>query len=355
MKSTVLVPLCLLSTVAAAGQLSKPYFAATTPGAWSLYELTASGVDPYRYTYTRLPDEDRRARAELRVDFTGQFAATSSRSVYTFERGFVIDTMWLDYNRHVERMAGGSTQSPDLTPMDASTIAAIRESVSNFDDALTFVGAETIDGRACDHYSYEAPSGGPAPTIEAGDLWLDPTVPFGIVLQKAEIKERSGAVRSTYQMRLLETGASDGPELDPAAPVVTAVAAATGAATIGGGPAAIADLAEAFDTGAIGLRVRVVEGSGGRRLTLEVSNATDARIDVSIPEGPSSLPAGPLLGTLTVVTSRSVALHLAPGETSTPVEVEQDGDRGAASGSCELSRSGDTTSMTGHVTVGSLP
>ena len=48
---------------------------------------------------------------------------------------------------------------------------------------VTFEGTETVAGHACDRYAYSVTLGGPAPGKEEGKLWLDPTVPFGVVKQ----------------------------------------------------------------------------------------------------------------------------------------------------------------------------
>ena len=69
----------------------------------------------------------------------------------------------------------------------------------------TFKGTETIEGKPCDHYSYTRGKKGDA-QFEKGDIWLNPTVPFGVVKHTMTFTDPSGKVLWTVDSRLVDSG-----------------------------------------------------------------------------------------------------------------------------------------------------
>ena len=187
-----------------------PYFAATVPGAWSRYAMTSDGKTESTYTYRRLPDENGRAQVELRTDFTsGQFQGTWSRNRYVLSRHFHLEDDALSFSKHCERLFMQTNTMPEEQEMPAATLPNIVAAAIDYGRSVKFVGTETIEGRECDHYSYHYVSKEKNRTIFDGEVWLNASVPFGLVRESARIKPKVGP-SSTYSMTLAETGT--GPE-----------------------------------------------------------------------------------------------------------------------------------------------
>ena len=63
-----------------------------------------------------------------------------------------------------------------------------------------------VNGKSCDRYSYTRDTK-TFPTVETGDIWLDPTVPFGVVKHTTTEKDRaSGKVEYTTETVLVTSG-----------------------------------------------------------------------------------------------------------------------------------------------------
>jgi len=182
------------------------YFAATVPGAWSRYAMTSDGKTESSYTYRRLPDEDSRAQVELRTDFTsGQFQGTWSKNRYVLSRRFHLEDDALSFSKHCERLFMQTNTMPEEQEMPAATLPNITAAAIDYGRSVKFVGTEKIEGRECDHYTYHYVTKEKNRTIFDGEVWLNASVPFGLVRESARIKPKVGP-SSTYSMTLAETG-----------------------------------------------------------------------------------------------------------------------------------------------------
>lgn len=203
------------AATASAGDLPKPYFAATKPGTWTRYESKSPQVEGTTvYTYVRLPDDGGRVVISLRVDFpTGPYRGTWSKTTYVTKAGFDAAADLINFLSVIE---GSTYEMPGQAPMkeqDETTLEAIRLAVSNYEGAFSPKGSASVDGRACDQFTYKAPSKGPNPTVDTGEIWLDSTLPFGIVRQVGTITNKQGEVMSKYDMRLLAHGTGEPPPI----------------------------------------------------------------------------------------------------------------------------------------------
>lgn len=183
-----------------------PYFAATVPGAWSRYTMTSDGKTESTYTYRRLPDEDGRAQIELRTDFTsGQFQGTWSTNRYVLSRHFHLEDDALSFSKHCERLFMRTNTMAEEQELPAATLPNIVAAGVDYGRSVKFAGTETIEGRVCDHYTYHYVSKEKNRTIYDGEIWMDATVPFGLVRESASIKPKVGKP-SKYTMTLTATG-----------------------------------------------------------------------------------------------------------------------------------------------------
>jgi hypothetical protein len=336
------------ATILAGGaraETGKSHFAATTPGSWALQELVAPGVAPSRYTYTRLADQDGKVQLEIKVEFlAGAGAGTSSTSRYLLGKDFDLARDGLSYLRFVESYA---FVGPDgaVTALPAETAAAIRESASDFRGGLTLRDRQEIEGHACDHFAYRAPSGGAAPTLSEGEVWLDASVPFAIVRQTGTVKDKAGKVQSSFTVRLIDSGAGSA----SAAPAQAR--AATAEATPIPGPLT---LAKAYGGEKVRLRVEVAAGSLGKKLLVTLENKTDEALRVVIPKGKTVLPAGTPLETLVVVSPGEQVVEVPAGGRAEPAELTQAAARGVVEGKFDLSMYEGTPLFSGSVTMDSL-
>ena len=104
-----------------------------------------------------------------------------------------------DLRRPVERVARTRAErvgrSDDLVLKLCDADAAIAE------DYFTKVTGELLENA----FKFSAP-GSPV-QVETGEIWLNETVPFGLVKQKAVTKEESGKLVSQFEMLLVDSGA----------------------------------------------------------------------------------------------------------------------------------------------------
>jgi len=186
------------------------YFGATVPGAWSRFTVTSNGKTESTYTYRRLPDEDGRAQVELRTDFTGgPSKGTWSTSRYVLAKSFHLQDDALSFSKHCERLFMRTDTTPREDELPKASIPNIVASAIDYARSVKFAGTETIEGRACDHYTYRYVSKERNRTTYDGEVWLDGSVPFGLVREAASIKSKYGP-SSNYSMTLTATGT--GPE-----------------------------------------------------------------------------------------------------------------------------------------------
>jgi hypothetical protein len=183
-----------------------PYFAATVPGAWSRYTVTSDGKTESTYTYRRLPDEDGRAQVELRTDFlSGPSKGTWSTNRYVLSKSFRLEDDALSFGKHPERLFMRTDTMAAEEEMPKATLPNIIAAGVDYGHSVRFAGTATIDGKECDHYTYRYVSKEKNRTIYDGEVWLNASVPFGLVRESASLKPKYGP-SSKYSMTLAATG-----------------------------------------------------------------------------------------------------------------------------------------------------
>jgi len=323
-----------------------PYFAATTPGAWSRYAMTSEGKTESAYTYRRLPDEDGHARVELKVDFTaGQFEGTWSTNRYILAKGFRLEDDALSFSRHCARLLMQSDKMDKMMEMDAATLPNIVDAAIDYAASVKFAGTEKVEGRDCDHYTYHYVSTEKNPTTYDGELWMNASVPFGLVRESASLKSQAGP-ESKYSMTLAATGSGSDSGSGPA-PEVSAKPAGTGDGRL--------TLAEAYIRGLVELDVRVdPDSKQGSRLFIAVVNKSEAPLRLSVTEGATSFAAGMPLDTLKIRVKKAATIDVRPGEKSPEVAAEQEGSRRALEGTFTLVVYDGEPLFAGSVTAGTV-
>ena len=326
------------------GDLAKPYFAATKPGAWAEYLLTMPDGSKSSYSYERGADDAGRAVIVMQCKIlAGPGKDAKTKLTYILPRTFNLERDGLNYGKFTEKMlmdSGGAE-----VPVDEKTLEIIRQCTKDFGGAVTFEAAEKIGSRACDRYSYSAKSGGPNPTVETGKLWLDSTVPFAIVRQSAKVVNPDGTLVSQFDMVLQETGLNQ---------LIAEAAATPAPPELKKAPSKVT-LADGFKTGRAGMEIEVVPGSSGRSLLLTLVNKTDAELTVAVPAGEMDFEVDSPVHTLKITTRKAAEVVLPANEKADPLTVGQRGTRGIAEGHCSLSVYEGTPLFSGSVTMGPLP
>jgi len=317
------------------------YFGATIPGAWSRYSMTSDGRTESAYTYRRLPDDKGQAQVELKVEFTaGQFEGTWSTNRYVLSKDFRLDDDALSFSRHCTRLLMQSDKMDKAMEMDAATLPNIVAAAIDYAASVKFAGTETVEGRDCDHYTYHYVSSEKNPTTYDGELWMNASVPFGLVRESATLKSEAGPA-SKYSMTLAATGSdSGGPPPAPSA-----------------GPGRPAEgtlsLAEAYIQGLVELDVRVdPDSKHGARLFIAVVSKSEAPLHLAATAGAMSFAAGMPLETLKIRLPKAATLDLRPGEKSPELTAEQEGSRRALEGKFTLVVYGGEPLFAGSVTAG---
>ena len=203
---TLAVGLLAATGNVARAQFRKSYFVATKPGAWSRYSVSYGGPSTMEYTYRRLPDEKGSPRIEFTMEFkSGQAKGKQFVYVSWFKPGFPIEKDALSYGNWITAMTTQQGKNkPRQTP--ASELAATVATMANYASIARYVDSAVVDGKTSDHYRYEwAPPAKP-PRVESGNLWLNETVPFGIVKSDMTIKNKAGQTVSTMQTKLVASG-----------------------------------------------------------------------------------------------------------------------------------------------------
>jgi len=334
----------------------KPYFAATHPGTWAKYESSWEMPDGMAgtniYIYIRAPDSGDRVRIEFDTEtLAGPGAGMVTRQLLIMEPGFDLAGNFLNHGKFTEAsIAQSGDGPPSLT--QANVLAIIREAAGDLTNSVTFMGRVEKEGRDCDLYAYSFESGGPHVSFQEGEICLDETVPFGLVYQKGRVTNAEGELTSSFEQKLLESGA-DAPgtaallAMTPeAAPTTTEGAPSEGLPAI--------NLLEAYQGEKIRLVVEVLEGSGGRRLELVVMNKAEEPIDLVVPSGPMTIPADSPLGVLNLYVGEEQRFSLAPGGSSPALSVGQPGERGATAGKFQLTVYDGQPLYQGSVTVGPM-
>jgi len=339
---TLASPALRASATKGTGGYRARYFAATTPGSWSRYTVTADGKTESTYTYRRLPDQNGHPQVELRADFTaGQFQGTWSTSRYLLSRDYHIEDDALSYARHTERLLMQSDKMDKMQELDAATLPNIIAAAIDYASSVRFVDTETVAGRLCDHYAYHYVSKERNTTTYDGELWMNGSVPFGLVREAASIKMKTGP-GSKYSMTLDATGRDSEQE-----------AARTAPAPSSGGSVEELRFTEAYRKGMIELDARVDPSSKpGERLLIAAVNKGEAPLHLTIPAASMIFEAGTPLDTLTVRAKEARELDVAPGGTSPEFTVDQEGDRRVLEGKFTLVIYEGSPLFAGSVTSG---
>lgn len=325
-----------------AGELRQDYFRATQPGAWSQYDLTTKDGTASVYSYERKPDDAGRVVLELEVKTTaGAGAGSESTMTYTMPKDFVLAKNGLNYGKFTEQM---TMQYGDMVmPVDANTLEIIRGAEKDYRGKLTFSGTETIQGLACDRYTYALNGAGPVPTKESGTLWLNDAVPFAIVRHAGKVVNLDGTVASDFDMVLKDRGQI---VMTPEEPAVAPTPEAPPAP-------AVVTLAEGFKAGRVGFELKAL--AAGRQLSVALRNETEAELTVNVPAGAHDYFADFPLDTLKFKVGKALRLVIPAGETADPFVVDQRGPRGLVEGACTLSTYEDKPIFMGSATMGNLP
>ena len=267
------------------------------------------------------------------------------------EPGFDLAGNFLNHGKFT---AASIAQSGDGPPslMQANVLAIIREAAGDLTNSVTFKSRVEKEGRDCDLYAYSFESGGPHVSFQEGEICLDETVPFGLVYQQGRMTNAEGELTSSFEQKLLESGADAGGTAALLAMTPEAAPAAGEGAPTEGLPAI--NLLEAYQNEKVRLVFEVLEGSGGRRLDLVVVNTAEEPIDLVVPSGPVTIPADSPLGVLNLYVGEEQRISLAPGGSSPALSVGQPGERGATAGAFQLTVYDGRPLYQGSVTVGPM-
>ena len=333
----MIVMIAGVAAVAGAGELKKEYFGATKQGAWATYTLEASDGTKSESSSQRNADEDGHVVVEESVKITaGVGVGTESKNTYMLPKKFNISADWLSYGKFTEKMT--MKYGTMVMPVNDTTLAAIKKGSKDYRGSMTFEAVEKIDGHMCDRYAYSVVIAGPAPGKETGQLWLDATVPFGIVRQVAKSSNADGTT-SSFEIKLQEIGAVQLNTADVVPPVENIPAAP-----------AVVSLIDGYTAGRIGLEVTVEKGSEGKHLQLAFINKTDKELTVKLAAGALEIPASSPIGTLKIVVKKAVDVVVPAEAMAESITVDQQPGRGAFEGKFELSVYEGTQLYSGSVT-----
>jgi hypothetical protein len=326
-----------------AGELKKDYFGATTPGTWAEYQLEASGGTKATSSSQRTADADGHVVLEETTKIqAGPGAGSESKNTLVMPQDFNLARDCLSYGKFTEKMT--MKYGDMVMPADATTLEAIKKGAKDFRGAVTFEAVELVDGHTCDRYAYAVAIGGPGALKETGQLWLDASVPFGIVRQVAKSPNSDGSSASTFELKLLHTGKVQ-VDAPPAGPTPMARAPAA--------PSVVA-LVEAYQADRVAIEVAVEKDSGGRQLQLTFINKTETELTVQVAAGALSIPASDPIGALKIVVKKAANIIVPAGAAAEPIVVEQQPGRGALEGKFTLSVYEGTLLYSGSITRGTV-
>lgn len=338
--------LFLVIGTAWSGELKTSYFTATKPGAWSHYLLTSSDGTKSSYVYERQADNDGRTVIEVRIKvLEGEGKDSRVKNTHIQSPSFDLDRDGLSYIKFTEEMS--LNYNGNDMPVDEATLAVVKDSSKDFRGAVTFEATEKIGDRTCDRYGYSAKTGGPQPTVETGQLWVDPAVPFAIVKQAAKVSGDDGTKIAEFEMQLQDTGLNQpgaGTAIVPPPPVAENVTV----------PSRIS-LSSAFKAGLVGMDIEAIPGSAGRNLRLTLVNTTDGELTVTIPAGDSDFAVASPVTTLRITLPKAASVVLPANDKAAPLPVTQRGKRGIVEGKCTLSIFEGNPLFSGSATMDSLP
>ncbi len=326
-----------------AGELKKDYFGATKPGAWAEYKMESSDGTRSASSSQRNADEDGHVVVVESVKIqAGAGAGTEVKNTFVLPKDFNLARDWLSYGKFTEKMT--MKYGEMVMAVDANTLAAIKKGSKDYRGAVSFEATEKVDGHNCDRYAYAVAVAGPAPLKESGQLWLDDSIPFGIVRQVAKPLAGDGSSASSYEIKLQQTGAVQ-VEAPATAPVTAEKAPAL--------PSVVA-LVEAYQAGRVSIEVAVEAGSAGHRLQLTINNKTETELTVKLPEGELSIPASDPIGALKIVVKKAASIVVPGSGDAAPISVAQQPGRGALEGKFKLSVYEGTLLYSGSITRGTV-
>lgn len=305
----------------------KAYFTTTKPGAFAKYRMTAPGAPDGFTTYTRLPDEHGQQRLQVRFEVTAEGKTTISYSSYTLEEGFSLEQDALGFGKAIES-ASVWHEGEDPEDLDDDDLEDLRAATPDFGPTATLFKTETVEGKRCDRYKYTQRHSGEREGLETGSIWLNESVPFGLVRQSGAARDASGKVLFRFGMTLVDSGVR--------APAAARAAAPRAQRSAAGPPVRLAD---AYEEGQVELSVEVAPGSAGSGLRVVFKNTSDEAIRLAIPSGATTLTAAPPVETLRLESASTWVFDLEPGESSDPVELSQTGSRRVARGKFVISLS----------------
>ena len=321
----------------------RPYFGATKTGTWAQYAMKIEGQPDMSYVTTRLADEEGQQRVQTRIAYIVSGATTTASTDYLLKAGYSLESDALGFGK---ALVGMSSSTPGTKPnvMPPAVVESARKSMPDYAASARFIGTDNIGGKLSEHYSYTQKHPGNPARIEAGEIWLNDSVPFGLVKQKAVTTEESGKIVSRMEMLLVDSGtASVGPKSADA--TTQAKGSASGHMS----------LADAFKAGRVELAVTVVGGStDGRSLRVGFKNKGDDMLHLTIPAGATTLDVGSPVDKLRLQSSAAKSLDIAPGATSPAMELAQTGSRRAIEGSFAVNVYEGTPLFSGSVTMGTV-
>jgi len=344
-RAIIVVAIAAFHSIAIGGELNRNYFGAVQPGDWVSQELTAPDGSKSTYTTQRLPDVDGRIVVEFGVKvIAGAGEGSESKTIVHLPADFNFARDWLSYGKFTEKMS--MEYSGMAMPIDDATLEIIRDSSKDYRGAVTFAGTETIDGYECDHYTYTVPVAGATPQNEVGDLWLNDTVPFGIVRQSAKMIAADGTEVSSYDIRLTDKGRE---EMEGTA----ADESSASEPEIPAGPIEVG-LLEGYQSELFAFEISAVPETGGRKLEIMLRNKSDREITVSIEAGDLVIPGSMPVEELLITIDQNMNLLIPAQKNSLVMVVDQRGSYGPVEGSFTLSYYEGTAYFTGSVTVDNL-
>lgn len=338
--ATLLAPLA--TDAASAGDLPRAYFAATAPGSWARYETSVSGGGRNAATYTRLEDADGGFVVEIASEFLeGPGAGGRSTSVFTLAPGFDWEKRFLSFGK---ALAGATFIMEGRPPLaqPQRMVQAMRDSMADYAGGFGTAGTATRGGVECDLYTFSAALGGPSPGTMSGEMCLSAAVPFGVVHQRATMRNESSG-ESSFETHLVDSGRGA-----PRAAPGQAAARPPGAA------AERMNIASAYQRGAIALDFRVPANTGGRVLEVALTNLGAEPLVIDVGTSTYAFEVGPPVGTLFFQPVYERQVELAPGETSSELHAGQSGDRGVREGTFRLVMVQGVPTLSGKVTVGKI-
>jgi len=329
----------VVSAADAAGY-RKAYFGATKPGSWAQYTMKVEGQADMGYLSTRLADEAGQQRVEILIEYMLQGKLTPAYTDYVLKAGYSLEKDALGFGKALVAMSSHQPGSPTYD-MPPDVLDNSRKTMPDYGASAQFVGTENIGGKLSDRYRYAQKHPGNPAQIETGEIWLNDTVPFGLVKQKAATREESGKLISQFEMLLIDSGVK-APAVQKASAAITANkrVAAPGPMT----------LADAYSKGRVELTVAVAS-SDGRNLRVTFKNKGSAPLDLAIPAGATTLDVGTPLDKLRLEAAAAKTLVIAPGATSAAVDLQQSGARRAVKGSFVITVYEGTALFSGSVTV----